>query len=99
MNSIHDNIVKIQNLCTKYKVKDLFVFGSVLTPRFNAKSDIDMLVYFKDVPIEDYAENYFNLKFQLSELLGRDVDLIEEKGIRNPIFRRNVNNSRVKIYG
>ena len=99
MNSIHDNIVKIQNLCTKYKVKDLFVFGSVLTPRFNAKSDIDMLVYFKDVPIEDYAENYFNLKFQLSELVGREVDLIEEKGSRNPIFRRNVNNSRVKIYG
>ena len=99
MKSINDNILKIQDLCTKYRVKNLFVFGSVLTPRFNAESDIDMLVYFQDVPLEEYADNYFNLRFQLSELLGRDVDLIEEKGIRNPIFRHNVYNSRVKIYG
>lgn len=75
------------------------VFGSVLTERFNNKSDIDMLVDFDTMPIEEYVDNYFNLSDELNKLLGRDIDLIEDKAIRNPVFRDNVNRTKVQIYG
>ncbi len=89
----------IVTLCKQHKVNKLFAFGSVLTNRFNDKSDIDMVVDFKDVDLMEYADNYFSLKDSLSHLLGREVDLLEDKAIRNPILRKNIDNSKQLIYG
>lgn len=35
----------------------------------------------------------------LSKLLGRDIDLVAEKAIRNPVFRNIVEKTKMKIYG
>ena len=43
MNLIELNIDRIIALCKKYKVNKLFVFGSILTDRFNKESDVDLL--------------------------------------------------------
>lgn len=89
----------IAALCKKHKVRQLFAFGSVLTNRFSDNSDVDLVVDFENVPVEDYAKNYLDLKDSLSSVLQRDVDLLEEKAIRNPILRRNIDNSKLLIYG
>lgn len=89
----------IATLCRKHCVKDLYVFGSVLTPRFSEKSDVDFLVVFNTSNISDYFSNYFELKYALEETMGRKVDLVEEKAIRNPIFKRNIDKTKMKIYG
>ncbi len=81
------------------KVSRLSVFGSILTDRFNEDSDVDMVVDFDKVTLEDYADNYFDLKFSLEDILGREVDLLEDRAIRNPILRRNIDNSKVLVYG
>lgn len=47
MKLIELHITKILELCKHYKVKTLYVFGSILTPRFRKDSDIDLLVRFK----------------------------------------------------
>ena len=99
MSIIESNIDRIILLCKKHKVTALSVFGSVLTEKFNDESDIDMLVDFDTMPIEEYVDNYFNLSDELNKLLGRDIDLIEDKAIRNPVFRDNVNRTKVQIYG
>ena len=99
MKMIEENIGKISALCSMYKVNKLFVFGSVLTPRFNAQSDVDMVVDFKEMPLEDYADNYINLRDSLVQLLQRDVDLLEERGIHNHHLRANINRTRQLIYG
>lgn len=57
MNIVTLNIQKIIALCQRYKVNRLFVFGSILTSRFRSDSDVDMLVDFKELPLEDYADN------------------------------------------
>ena len=57
-----------------------------------------MVVDFNKVNLEDYVDNYFDLKSSLESLLGRDVDLLEENAIRNPILRRNIDNSKQLIY-
>ena len=91
-------IGEIRILCKKSKVRNLYVFGSVLTDRFSDKSDIDLIVDIdSDDPI-DYADNYFNLKFALEELLSRRIDLLENKAIKNPLLRENIDNSKTLLY-
>ena len=70
-----------------------------MTDDFNKESDIDLIVDFSDIDIEDYADNYFDFKFALEELLKRRVDLLEEKAIKNPYFRQSVNVQRKLVYG
>jgi uncharacterized protein len=99
MSIIDRNIDKIRSLCSKHKVLQLFVFGSVLTDRFNADSDIDFLVDFSGVELYDYADNYFNFKFSLESLLKREIDLLEDKAVRNPFLRETIDTSKKLVYG
>ena len=99
MKLIENNIQRIIALCKEHKVGKLFVFGSILTNRFNEKSDVDMVVDFDKVDLEDYADNYFDFKLSLEDLLGREVDLLEDKAIRNPILRKNIDKSKWLVYG
>ena len=89
---------QIREMCYKNRVKHLFAFGSVLTDTFSDESDVDLLVDLKSNDPFDYAENYFNLKFQLEELLKRPVDLLEEKGLKNKYLLESINQSKRLIY-
>lgn len=99
MKLIESNISKIRALCRKYKVRRLFVFGSVLTDRFNERSDIDLIVDFDKDKIKDYFDNYFDFKYSLENLFGRKVDLLEDQTIKNPYLRKNVDETKSLIYG
>lgn len=99
MSIIDRNIEKIKALCSKHNVTRLFVFGSVLTDRYNQSSDIDFVVDFSDVDIYNYADNYFDLKTSLENLLNRQIDLLEEKAINNPYLRKSIDSSKKLIYG
>jgi predicted nucleotidyltransferase len=99
MTIVDRNIDKISSLCSKHKVLQLFVFGSVLTDSFKADSDIDFLVDFSGVELYDYADNYFNLKFSLENLLNREIDLLEDKAVRNPFLRESIDTSKKLVYG
>lgn len=99
MNPIESHIEEIRQLCTHHKVNQLYAFGSVLTNQFNEDSDIDLVVDFAPMDVAAYADNYFDLKFSLQKILNRSVDLLEEKAIRNPIFRQQLNRQKRLIYG
>jgi len=47
----------------------------------------------------NYADNYFDLKDQFESIFNRPVDLLEEKGIRNPYLRKQIENEKHLIYG
>lgn len=99
MKLIELNMPQIIELCRLHKVKTLSVFGSILTDRFTEQSDVDMLVDFESNEIDDYVTNYFSLKDALSSLFDRDVDLLEEKGLKNKFFIKNLNRTKCLIYG
>jgi hypothetical protein len=99
MSIVEANIETIRDLCRKHNVKRLFVFGSVLTNRFNKSSDIDFIVDFSGVDLYDYADNYFDLKSSLEQLLNRNVDLLEEQAISNPFLRQSIDSSKQLVYG
>ena len=99
MNAFEKYSSDITKLCENHKVKSLYAFGSVLSEKFNNESDLDLIVDFSNIAVEDYADNYFDLKFSLQEILKRPIDLLEEKAIRNPFFRQSVNQKKQLIYG
>lgn len=99
MNLVELHIDKIKSLCAKHKVNKLFVFGSVLKDTFTNDSDIDLVVDFETFELSEYADNYFDLKDQLESLFNRPVDLLEEKGIRNPFLRKQIDTEKLLIYG
>ena len=76
----------------------MYAFGSVLTPNFNRKSDVDLIVDFKEIDVKDYADNYFNFKFSLQDILNRRVDLLEDQAIKNPYFKEELNKKKVIVY-
>ena len=99
MTLIDQHTKDIQQLCSKHKVRSLYAFGSVLTDGFRHDSDVDLLVDFEPLDLSHYADNYYNLKFALEDVLHRSIDLLEEKAIRNPFFRKAIENKRQLVYG
>lgn len=99
MNFIDQHINEIRQLCSNYRVKQLYALGSVINKNFNEQSDIDLLVNFESLDVSEYADNYYDFKFSLEKIFNRQVDLIEDKAIKNPFFRQNINNKRKLIYG
>jgi predicted nucleotidyltransferase len=99
MNLIEKLNKDILILCKTHKVKSLYAFGSVLTDKFNAESDVDLIVDFEPIDVLEYGDNYYGLKFSLENILKRNVDLLEEKAIKNPYFRKSLNQNKKLIYG
>lgn len=99
MNLIESNIDNVGTLCKLHKVQRLFVFGSVLSDRFQKDSDIDLIVDFQGVELYDYADNYFDFKESLENLFKREVDLLEDKAIKNPYLRQSIDSSKQLVYG
>lgn len=101
MKLIEIHLDQIATLCKKFHVSKLWVFGSILTNRFRAESDIDLCVDFdwKSIPLLDAANNFFGFQFALEDLLGRKIDLTDESAVRNKYFREELNETRKLIYG
>jgi len=99
MRIIERKINELRALCIKHKVKDLFVFGSVLNENFNTKSDLDFLVEFEGVDLYDYADNFFDFKSELENLFQRKVDLLESKALKNPYLIRELEATKQPVYG
>ncbi len=98
MNIIERNIDQIIKLCKLHKVTELYLFGSILTDTFNDESDIDFLVEFSIVDIQEYFNNYMDFKEKLEALLKRPVDLVENQAVRNPIFRKVLDREKKLVY-
>ncbi|MDE6265060.1 MAG: nucleotidyltransferase domain-containing protein [Paramuribaculum sp.] len=101
MKLIEMNIEQIKALCKKYKVSKLWVFGSILTPRFNEHSDVDFSVSFDKSKIDllDYADNYFDFADALKALFCREIDLVCDDSVKNRFFRKELDATKILIYG
>ena len=90
---------QLLELCRKYDVHRLDVFGSAVREDFDPdQSDLDFLVQFNNFTIHNAADRYFDFLFDLEALFGRKVDLISDLAIRNPYFRKAVDAERTNLY-
>lgn len=89
--------IKIEIFCKKHHIAYLALFGSVLTPNFSKKSDVDILVRFK----KKYIPHLFGIiqmESELSEIIGYPVDLRTPNDL-SPYFRDEVLTKAKIIYG
>lgn len=96
---IADHRAALEELCRRYCVRRLFLFGSAARDDFDARcSDIDLLVEFEAMPDGGYADAYFGLREALEALFGRDVDLVALAAVRNPYVRADIERTRTLLY-
>ena len=89
----------LKELCQRFRVQQLYLFGSAAGGEFKpAHSDLDFLVSLQEQPPGEYADNYLDLAQALETLLGRKVDLVTERSVRNPYLRETILNARELLY-
>lgn len=87
----------IANLCRRWLVRELALFGSAARGNLEADSDVDVLVTF--LPEADWTLlDLEALREELHVIFGREVDLVEESAIRNPYRRRAVLRDKTVIH-
>jgi hypothetical protein len=99
MNILENHIATLNRLCEEHNVDKMYLFGSALKENFSEKSDIDFLVRFKPIELAGYFENYISFKEDLKKLLGREIDLVEEQTLKNPILIKSINQTKELVYG
>jgi uncharacterized protein len=78
-------VLKKQEICDRYFVKEIGIFGSCLTGDQKEGSDVDILVeYEKPVSLIEFV----NLKNYLTDLLKMEVDLVMKKALKPNLGRR-----------
>lgn len=97
---VKNNLNGLTEMCRKHRVKSLVLIGSAARKAdFTGASDIDFLYEFDpQVPVENYADNYFNLLNGLTALFQRPVDLVPAEGLRNRYFLQSIAQDKVILY-
>jgi predicted nucleotidyltransferase len=98
--SLQNHQKDIAELCRRFGVARLGLFGSAARSDSSEEpNDLDFLVVFRDDHSELLFDRYFGLKESLEALFEKPVDIVEERAIRNPFFREEVETHRVWVHG
>lgn len=98
--TIQPYLPQMIQLFKKHKIISAYVFGSVLTDKFNEKSDVDFLVNIQeDLDPVETGGHLWDLTYELEDLLQRPVDLLTERSLKNPYFIKQLNETKLSIYG
>lgn len=88
---------QLAELCRKWKVTELSLFGSILRDDFGPDSDIDVLVVFQpDAPWSLW--DLLDMREELQDLFGRTIDLVEKEALRNPFRRYEILKNHKVLY-
>jgi uncharacterized protein len=90
---------ELENLCRRFCVRRLELFGSAAAGKYRpGESDLDFLVEFEELSPGTYADTYFGLLEAIEELFGAPVDLVVASAIKNPYFRKSVDDTKALLY-
>jgi len=84
----------IAEICRRYQVKELAVFGSAARGELRPDSDIDFLVEFLPEARVDLLQ-HFAAERELSEALGRKVDLVSKRALRSAMREEVLSQARL----
>lgn len=98
IEAIESHRDSLTDLCRRFHVRRLDVFGSAAMGTFDEASDLDFLVDFEPVDSMTLADQYFGLLAALEDLFDRRIDLVSARSLRNPWFIRSVQESSRSIY-
>ncbi len=100
MSLVESKSGMLRELCRRYGVQRLELFGSAATDAFDpSRSDLDFLVEF--LPEQDlgpWLRHYFDFQAELARLFERPVDLVLAAAVKNQHFRRELERTRTLLY-
>ena len=95
---IESKINNLNDLCNKYKVSRLFIFGSASKGDFDPDtSDLDLIVELDNPNPVERGESLINFWTEIEKLFNRKVDLLTEKKIKNPYLLKEIEKSKLLI--
>jgi predicted nucleotidyltransferase len=96
---VNENIEKLASICISNHVENLYLFGSAASSRFTGESDLDFAVVFSASlsPLE-HGKAFFTLKEEIEKLFEREIDLISYRVIKNPIFKAELDKTKITLY-
>lgn len=87
---------RIAEICRRYKIRELSLFGSQARGDYTAKSDFDFLVEFEpEAKIGFFALG--EIQEKLEEIVHTQVDLVPKDGLK-PLIRKSVLSEAEVIY-
>ena len=91
---------ELRAVCRRSGVTRLDLFGSAARGDFDPKrSDVDFLVEFdRSNPQAFSLKTYFRFKEELESILGRPVDLVEAREVRNPYLKASIESAREPVF-
>jgi len=96
---IQEHQDQIAEICRRYNVKRLELFGSAARDKFQSgQSDVDFLVEFVAYDVPTIADQWFGLQEDLEAVLGCKVDLTSLRTAKNPHFLQSINQGKVTLY-
>jgi predicted nucleotidyltransferase len=97
--TVERNLPALTELCRRFGVRRLDLFGSAATGRFDpVRSDLDFLVEFETPPTGGFGSPYFGLLEGLETLFQRRIDLLTEQSLENPYRRRRIEAEKRTLY-
>lgn len=87
-----------EQICREFGVKELYVFGSVVSGTFTEARDLDFLVVFNQKSYEGIFDRFMGLKKKLEENYQKPVDLLILKKFRNPEFQEEIDRTKMLVY-
>jgi predicted nucleotidyltransferase len=96
---VQNKMNDLKTVCQLHAVSRLFLFGSAARGDFNGQSDLDFAVLFSEKlsPLEQ-GDSFFSLKDDLEGLFGREIDLVSYRVIKNPIFKEELDKTKITLY-
>jgi predicted nucleotidyltransferase len=88
---------RVAEFCARWRILEFSLFGSVLREDFRPDSDVDVLVTF-DPDARWSLFDLVDMQEELKAFFGREVDLVEAEGLRNPFRRRSILRSKEVIH-
>ncbi len=87
----------VRQLCERWQIERLSLFGSVLRDDFGTDSDIDVLVNLRDDAAWSLWD-WIEMNEEMQQLFGREVDVFDESGLTNPFRRQRILDTREIVH-
>ena len=96
-NRIKASREQIEKFCQRWNVTEFALFGSVLRDDYRPDSDIDVLLTFRSYEGLSLF-GLMDIKDELKDMLGREVDVADKQGLKNPYRRHEILKTHRVIY-
>jgi predicted nucleotidyltransferase len=91
---------EIAEVCQRYGIERLFIFGSALREDFRpGGSDIDLLVEFSPIDISKKFHTFLEARAAFSKILQAEVDLVMSGAVKNKVIAGEIDRTKKLLYG